>query len=215
MSRARETEAATAGGGPRGEQIALRDADLTLYRQVWTPEAAAALFARLLAEVAWEQHELRLFGRQVSAPRLSAWYGDRGAVYAYSGLRLSPREWTASLAEIKARVEELCGQTFNSVLANRYRDGADSMGWHSDDERELGPEPVIASVSLGAARAMRLRHKRERGLTHRLVLPDASVLVMRGATQRCWQHSVPKTRRDIAPRINLTFRTVGTAPGGG
>ena len=198
------------GGQTSAEHIVLPDAKLTLYRRVWSREASSVLFAGLLADTAWEQHELKLFGRCVKAPRLSAWYGDRGAAYAYSGVRLTPREWTASLLAVKNTVETLCRQTFNSVLLNCYRNGDDSMGWHSDDEPELGPEPVIASVSLGAQRALRLRHKRDRRHTHRLLLPDASLLLMQGATQSCWQHSLPKTRSRCGQRINLTFRTVAT-----
>lgn len=194
-----------------GERLALTDAELTLFRQVWPREAAAALFACLFAEIAWEQHELQLFGRRVRAPRLSAWYGDCNAGYAYSGLQLSPRDWIAPLRAIKSTVEELSNSAFNSVLVNCYRQGSDSMGWHSDDEPELGSDPVIASVSFGAERVFRLRHKRERGLTHGLTLPDASVLLMTGGTQRCWQHSLPKTRRDCGQRINLTFRAVAKA----
>lgn len=196
------------GGQTSSERIVLPDARLTLYRRVWTDGAATQLFTRLLEETDWEQHELRLFGRRVKAPRLSAWYGDRGAAYAYSGVRLSPREWTAPLLAVKSTVEKLCDHTFNSVLLNFYRHGDDSMGWHSDDEPELGRDPVIASVSLGAQRALRLRHKTQRALTHRLLLPDASVLLMQGATQDCWQHSLPKTRSRCGQRINLTFRTV-------
>ncbi|MDH3451951.1 MAG: alpha-ketoglutarate-dependent dioxygenase AlkB [Gammaproteobacteria bacterium] len=192
-----------------GERIPLPEAELTLFRRVWSDAAAAALFARLLADIAWEQHELRMFGRRVKAPRLSAWYGDRGAGYAYSGVQLSPQAWVAPLREVKSTVESLCDCAFNSVLLNRYRHGTDSMGWHSDDELELGADPVIASVSLGAPRLFRLRHKQERERTYSLVLPGASVLLMSGATQRCWQHSLPKTRRDCGQRINLTFRTVG------
>lgn len=194
-----------------GEAIELPDTRLTLYRQVWSPAAAGALFARLLAETAWEQHELNLFGRRVKAPRLSAWHGDPDADYGYSGLRLVPRPWTPCLLEVRAAVQALAGCGFNSVLLNRYRDGDDSMGWHSDDEPELGAAPVIASVSLGTAREFRLRRKRGPRLEQRLVLPDASVLVMAGDTQRCWQHSIPKTRRPCAERINLTFRAASRA----
>ena len=195
----------------RGERIRLADAELTLFRQVWSREEAAALFARLSAEIEWEQHELQMFGRRVRAPRLSAWYGDRGADYSYSGVRLSARDWLAPLRAIKNTVEELGNSAFNSVLLNCYRQGSDSMGWHSDDEPELGSDPVIASVSFGAERVFRLRHRGERGLTHRLTLPDASVLLMTGSTQRCWQHSLPKTRSDCGRRINLTFRAVANA----
>lgn len=192
-----------------GERITIPDADITLLHEVWPGVVADRFLAQLLADIDWQQHELRLFGRRVKAPRLSAWYGDHDAHYAYSGLRLVPQPWIAPLAEIKRTVETLCDCRFNGVLLNHYRHGADSMGWHSDDEPELGPEPVIASVSLGAPRVFRLKHKRERGRTYNLELPGASVLVMRGATQRCWQHSLPKTRRDCGSRVNLTYRWVG------
>lgn len=191
-----------------GERILLPDAEVVLYRDVWEPDTAASLCRQLLEEIAWEQHELKLFGRRVAAPRLSAWYGDSDVDYGYSGLRLTPRPWTGPLLAIRQAVQALCDHHFNSVLLNRYRDGRDSMGWHSDDEPELGAEPLIASVSFGAQRVFRLRHRRRRDLTHGLALPDASVLLMSGATQRCWQHCVPKTRRYCAQRLNLTFRSV-------
>jgi alkylated DNA repair dioxygenase AlkB len=140
-------------------------------------------------------------------PRLSAWYGDAGAVYTYSGLRLEPLPWTPVLLEIKQATERLSGTRFNSVLLNLYRDGQDSMGWHSDDEPELGPEPVIASVSLGALRRFVFQHKKRRWRIA-LDLEPGSVLLMAGATQHHWRHALPKTRRPVAPRINLTFRTI-------
>lgn len=176
------------------------------------PEADR-LFQILWRELAWEQREITLFGRRVQQPRLLAWYGDPPAAYTYSGLTLRPRPWHPALFELKSKIERRSGCVFNAVLANGYRDGADSMGWHSDDEAELGERPCIASLSLGAARTFLLR-PRERGAdgkrtSERLVLGHGSLLMMRGDSQARFQHCVPKTRRPVGPRINLTFRRVG------
>lgn len=141
------------------------------------------------------------------APRLEAWYGDAGASYSYSGLAHEPLPWTPELQRLRERVEVAAGTTFNSVLANLYRDGNDSNGWHADDESELGEQPVIASLSLGAARRFLLRHRASVERVE-VVLEAGSLLLMRGKTQQCWKHSVPKQRTVHAPRINLTFRRV-------
>ncbi len=178
------------------------------YRPDWLPEAEAdALFAAAATTIPWERHRLRLFGREIDAPRLSCWIGDPGAVYAYSRARFAPRPWPPALATLRARLEIACAARFNSVLANLYRDGCDSMGWHSDDEPELGPEPLIASISLGGVRRFRLR---ARDGSAQLALEPAhgSLLLMAGATQRLYRHELPKTRAAVAPRINLTFRYV-------
>ncbi|HSX60936.1 MAG TPA: alpha-ketoglutarate-dependent dioxygenase AlkB [Tahibacter sp.] len=169
----------------------------------------AALFARLRAEIAWEQHHLQIFGRRVASPRLSCWVGDAGAVYTYSGTRFAPHPWTPVLSRLRSELETLCAQPFNSVLCNLYRDGRDSMGWHSDDERELGPEPTIASLSFGATRRFRLRHKRDPASMLDLPLPSGSLLLMAGATQRNYRHDLPRALRVVEPRINLTFRQIG------
>jgi alkylated DNA repair dioxygenase AlkB len=168
----------------------------------------AALFARLRAEIAWEQHHLTIFGRRVASPRQSCWIGDADAVYTYSGTRFAPQAWTPVLTQLRERLDALCGQSFNSVLCNLYRDGRDSMGWHSDDEPELGSEPVIASLSFGAVRRFRLRHKRDPALQLVLELPPGSLLVMAGATQRNYRHDLPRALRVHEPRINLTFRRI-------
>lgn len=160
-----------------------------------------------MEEIKWEQHELVLFGRTVNAPRLSAWHGDPEARYEYSGVALQPNPWTESLLHIKTATEALCGSRFNSVLANLYRDGKDSVGWHSDNERSLGPKPIIASVSLGATRRFVMRHKRKRQQLA-LSLEAGSVLVMAGETQRHWLHHLPKTREPVGPRLNLTYRSI-------
>jgi alkylated DNA repair dioxygenase AlkB len=168
----------------------------------------AALFAQLRDEIAWEQHHLTIFGRRVASPRQSLWVGDTDAVYTYSGTRFTPHAWTPTLTQLRKRVEALCAQPFNSVLCNLYRDGRDSMGAHSDDEPELGPEPTIASLSFGAARRFRLRHKRDAHVQLALELPSGSLLVMAGATQRNYRHDLPRALRVHEARINLTFRQI-------
>ena len=183
------------------------DGALALYAQAFVAEAPA-WFAALMAEVRWEQHWLTLFGRRIAAPRLSAWYAEPGCGYRYSGLSLVAQPFTPVLEQIRARTEALSGHGFNSVLLNLYRDGADGMSWHSDDEPELGPAPLIASVSLGATRRLLLRRRDARDARFGLDLGDGSLLLMEPPLQRYWQHSVPKTRRAVGPRINLTWRRI-------
>jgi alkylated DNA repair dioxygenase AlkB len=188
--------------------LPLEDAELA-YAPAWLAAAEAdALLAALLAQVPWEVHRIRLFGREHASPRLSCWIGDPEAVYRYSGTRFRPHPWPPALAGLRARLRGQLGEPFNSVLANRYRDGADAMGWHSDDEPELGPAPVIASLSLGATRRFVLRHRQRRERKLALELAHGSLLVMRGATQRHWQHALPRTARPVGERVNLTFRTI-------
>ena len=192
--------------------ILLPQADL-LFDPNFLPESeASTLRAQLTAEVAWEQRAIRMFGRELPQPRLTAWYGDPAARYTYSGLTWEPRPWTSALLDLRQRVAAATGGRFNSVLLNYYRDGRDSMGWHADDEPELGPSPVIASLSLGATRRFRLRPigPKAGALAQPLGLdlPNGSLLLMRGPTQHCWQHALPKTARPTGPRLNLTFRWV-------
>lgn len=187
--------------------ISMPDADVTLFPQWLQPQQADQVQARLQQTLAWQQDTIRLFGREVKIPRLQAWYGDAGIKYRYSGLDLVAKAWTPELLELKDQVEALTAARFNSVLVNWYRDGNDSMGWHSDDEPELGNKPVIASLSLGADRRFQMRHKSVPA-SQELTLGAGSLLVMRGETQRYWQHQVPKQRRVQQGRINLTFRYV-------
>lgn len=192
-----------------GRRISLVDGEAFLFEGFVSPDRADAYLEGLLEGVAWEQPVIRMGGRRVASPRLSAWYGDPGARYAYSGLNLEPRPWLPVLSDVRRDVQKVCGATFNSVLANLYRDGADSMGWHSDDEPELGERPVIASATFGAARRFRLRHRQRPELDPVVVeLGHGSLLVMRGDTQRHWKHQVPKTRAACEARVNLTFRTI-------
>ncbi|QDH71880.1 alpha-ketoglutarate-dependent dioxygenase AlkB [Lysobacter alkalisoli] len=169
---------------------------------------AEALFHQLRDGIAWEVHRIRLFGRMHASPRLSCWIGDAGARYRYSGTLFEPHPWPEALLSVRARLRRELGVDFNSVLANLYRDGRDAMGWHSDDEPELGPEPVIASVSLGATRRFLLKHRIRPDARLTLELPPGSLLVMSGPTQRHCQHALPRTQRMVGERINLTFRRV-------
>jgi len=181
--------------------------DVDWYPDWLAPETAEQFLARLIVEVEWRQDTMGTPGGRVALPRLTAWQGDADAVYVYSGIRNEPQPWTAAVAELKADAEAACGARFNSVLLNRYRSGADSMGWHADREPELGPEPVIASVSLGAARTFDLRHNKT-GAVQSFSLKGGSLLVMKGKTQAEWRHRVPKEPRVVGERINLTFRWV-------
>lgn len=171
----------------------------------FTSEQASAYHHQLLEQLAWRQDNIMMFGKQIAIPRLQAWYGD--ASYTYSNLKLEPLPWNPLLNSLKAHCEKVAGSQFNSVLANLYRDGHDSNGWHSDDEKELGTNPVIASMSFGAERRFLLRHKMT-GEKVEFNLTSGSLLIMAGETQHHWQHTIPKTKRFVEPRINLTFRKV-------
>jgi alkylated DNA repair dioxygenase AlkB len=164
----------------------------------------------LAAELPLRTDTFTLFGRRVAVPRLVSWHGDPGYRYRYSGQTYEPAPWTPGLARIRERLVARTGHPFNAVLANYYRDGRDSVGWHSDDERELGPrreDIAIASLSLGATRRFALRH-RESGERRTIALTDGSLLVMRGLTQQHWRHALPKTAARVGPRLNLTFRII-------
>ena len=187
-------------------RVELPDAEVDYWRGFFATDEARSLFRALRAEIRWVRHRVRIRGREVDCPRLSGWQGN--ATYAYSGLTLHPAPWTPGVAAVRRRIEGATGAAFNSVLANLYRNGSDRLGWHADDEPELGPAPVIASASFGAPRRFLLRPKRGGGASVPIVLEPGSVLVMRGATQRHWLHSVPPTRRPVGPRINLTFRRI-------
>ena len=183
-----------------------RDGDVELIEKVFDPVTAQQWFDRLADSTDWQQERLRIMGRWVAVPRLTAWYGAHG--YRYSGIDHPPRPLTDDLAELLRIAECLAGTTLNSVLANLYRDGRDGMGWHADDEPELGPDPVIVSISFGGTRRFVMKHRHDRALKCECELDNGSCLVMRGTTQRYWLHRIARTTRPVAPRINLTFRTI-------
>jgi len=191
----------------RLERLPLPDAQVFYAERVSYDDSPEVLLDRLIAETDWRSEAIVLWGRRYGQPRLTAWFGDPGAHYSYSGISLDPMPWTDTLRAIKCSVERLTGSVFNSVLANLYRDNRDSMGFHSDDEPELGD--AIASASFGEQRTFVLRHKRRRDIEPvKLQLRSGSCLLMRGETQRYWQHGVPKERRPCGPRVNLTFRRI-------
>jgi alkylated DNA repair dioxygenase AlkB len=174
-----------------------------------SPEASTSLFDRLLQETPWQQEQIRLYGKQYLSPRLTAWYGDADARYGYSGIEHEPLVWTDSLRQLKSKIETLCDASFNSVLLNLYRDGQDRVGWHSDDEMELGPCPVIASLSLGENRRFLLKPKKpRRAKAFEINLSAGSLLLMGGSLQHHWKHCVPREKQVHLPRINLTFRRI-------
>ncbi|USD62797.1 alpha-ketoglutarate-dependent dioxygenase AlkB [Vibrio sp. SCSIO 43140] len=181
------------------------DGRLLWLPNYFTSDQASDYYQQLQERLAWRQDSIVMFGKKVAIPRLQAWYGD--ASYTYSNLKLEPLPWNPLLDSLKAHCEKVAGSQFNSVLANLYRDGQDSNGWHSDDEKELGTNPVIASMSFGAERRFLLRHKMT-GEKMEFNLTSGSLLIMAGETQHHWQHTIPKTKRFVEPRINLTFRKV-------
>ena len=188
--------------------LALEGADLRYAERAWCAGEADALFAALRDEIPWTTHCLRLFGRETAAPRLSCWIGDPEATYRYSGARFAPVAWTPAVARLRDELAARFGLAFNSALANLYRDGRDTVGWHSDDEAELGPAPTIASLSFGASRAFALRSRATRRRALTLELAHGSLLVMTGATQRLYQHALPRRARVDGARVNLTFRRI-------
>jgi len=190
------------------EIIALDGAELHYWARFWRAPETAALFHAIRAETPWEQSLIRIAGRDIAIPRLNAWYGDRGADYSYSGVRLATRPWTATLLRIKSAVEDTTATTFNSALLNLYRNHCDSVDWHSDDEPELGAKPVVASLSFGEARWFDMRRRDNHRRRFRLLLGDGSLLLMGAGFQECWQHRVAKEKVPCGERINITFRTV-------
>ncbi len=188
--------------------LSLAYAELRYLSDWQSPASADAWLTALVAQTPWSQPKVVLHGREYPVPRQVAWYGDAHAQYGYSGISHQPLPWTELLSEIRQLVEAEVQTPLNSVLLNYYRDGQDSMGWHSDDEAELGRNPLIVSLSLGGSRRFDLRRKGQNRIEHSLHLGSGSLLVMGGPTQHYWQHQVAKTRRPCAPRLNLTFRRI-------
>lgn len=189
--------------------LPIDDAHIELFEEFDCGAEASTTMALLIDKVDWREESITLFGKSYLQPRLFAWYGDAQASYQYSGITLSPLAWIDELSAIKKRVSEHCEADFNSVLLNYYRDHRDSMGMHADDEKELGREPVIASLSFGTTRTLKLKHKHRKDLKPlRIPLRSSSLLVMRGKTQQHWKHGVDKLSVPCGPRLNLTFRQI-------
>ena len=190
------------------EEFSVPDADLIIYRSLFNPRESDKLFSDLYNNIDWQQEFIQIYSKSIPIPRLTAWHGDQGKQYTYSHIEMTPQPWTTPLLEVKERIEPLSGVRFDSVLLNLYRDGRDSVAWHSDDEPELGINPIIGSVSFGASRRFVLRHRHQTKLKQEIELTHGDYLLMQGPTQHHWQHQIPKTKKPVKPRINLTFRII-------
>ena len=194
------------------EPIDMPDAEVSILHNLDTHASYQSIFDTLHRDTKWQQKRMWMYGRWVDQPRMTAWHGDPTRVYKYSGITEIPMPWSDVLRELKRRIEDCTDVEFNSVLLNLYRDQNDSMGFHSDDEKELGPEPTIASVSLGETRTFIFKHKTRKDLKPvSIPLPEGSVLLMKGQTQRHWKHAINRESRMCGPRINLTFRRIYSA----
>ena len=190
------------------EELLMPDADLIIFRSLFKKKESDDLFSQLYNSIGWKQEFIQIYSKSIPIPRLTAWYGDPEKQYTYSNIAMTPQPWTPRLLEIKSKIEPLAGVQFNSVLLNLYRDGKDSVAWHSDDEPELGINPVIGSVSFGATRRFVLRHCYQADLKQEIDLTQGDFLLMKGPTQHFWRHQIPKTKKTVSPRINLTFRVI-------
>lgn len=188
------------------QNLVMPDAEVLFYPTLFSTSESADFFHDLTQSIAWEQREIQVPGRKIPLPRLTAWYGDPGKTYRYSGMTHDARPWASSLMMIKERLEAITDVQFNSALLNLYRNEQDSVSWHSDDEPELGP--IIASVSFGAARIFQFKHKLDSKLRYTIELTSGSLLLMRGTTQKFWKHQIPKAKDPCGARINLTFRVI-------
>lgn len=188
--------------------IVLPDAQLRYEPHFLSSDTADRLFKNLSTQVIWKEDSIRLFGKTYTQPRLTALYGDQGKSYTYSGIQMHPTPFIPELLDLKLRIEDLSGERFTTCLLNLYRDGKDSNGWHADNEKELGDQPFIASVSLGATRAFHIKHREDKSLRFRMQLEHGSLLLMGGTMQESWLHQIPKTRKPVGKRINLTFRKI-------
>lgn len=192
----------------KSQNFSLPEAELEYFPDFLTQEKADLLLQKLVKEVPWQQQNIKLFGKEIPQPRLTAFYAEKGISYTYSGLQLKPDSFSTELWELKQKTEALSGFGFNTCLANLYRDGSDSMGWHADDEKVLGNNPVIASISLGGIRRFQFKHKTNKDLKESIELQHGSLLIMKASMQHFWKHQLPKTKKEVAPRINLTFRKI-------
>ena len=188
--------------------LPMQDAEVIYYPNFYTQTEAVLLQEKIEQQTLWQEDDIKLFGKVFKQPRLTALYGDSNKPYSYSNITMFPNQWSPTLLKIKQDIEAISKQKFTSVLLNLYRDGKDSNGWHSDDEKELGKHPFIASVSFGAKRIFHFRHKIDNNLKFKIELQPGSLLLMGGPTQGFWKHQIPKTKRKIAPRINLTYRNI-------
>ena len=184
------------------------NAVIEYHPNFFTAEKSSFLFEKLRQEIPWQQDHITVYGKTHLQPRLTALFGNEGKPYSYSNIVMQPHHWNPLLMFIKNEVEDVCNENFTTVLLNLYRDGSDSNGWHADNEKELGRNPVIASVSFGAERMFHLQHNTIVDAKLKINLENGSLLIMKGETQHFWKHQISKTTKPIGPRINLTYRII-------
>ncbi len=193
---------------PQLIQFQVPDADILYYPAFYNLAAANEIYQKLVQDIPWQQDDIRVFGKVYPQPRLTALYGNEGRSYSYSNITMLPHPWNLLLQKLKNQVEAVADTVFTTVLLNQYRDGKDSNGWHADNEKELGHNPVIASLSFGATRNFQMKHNHLKDQKLNLLLEHGSLLIMKGTTQHFWKHQIPKTAKPVQPRINLTFRVI-------
>ena len=185
-----------------------KDGEAYLFTNFFSASECEKYYNSTKKDIVWKHEPIKLFGKEILQPRLTAWIGDPQKNISYSGITMKPQAWTKALLEIKRKVQVQAGVQFNGALLNMYRDGKDSMGWHRDNEKELGKLPVIASVSFGATRSFLFKHAVQKDLKVKIELTSGSLLIMKGETQTNWFHAIAKTTQEIGPRLNLTFRDI-------
>lgn len=188
----------------------LPDAEISYFPNLFSQEEAQAFFNTILNETNWKQDDIKVFGKTYPQPRLTALFANNNRPYSYSNITMQPKVFTDTLLKIKSKIETKVNVKFTTCLANLYRTGNDSNGWHADNEKELGKNPIIASVTFGAARYFNLKHRKDKNLKQKLLLENGSLLLMQGTTQHHWLHQIAKTKKQVEPRINLTFRIIAS-----
>lgn len=186
----------------------LPQATIEYFPEFFNLEKSNQIFETLQNEIPWQQDDITVYGKKYAQPRLTALYGNEGKPYSYSNIVMQPHKWNTILTYLKEEIETVCTDKFTTVLLNLYRNGKDSNGWHADNEKELGRNPTIASLSFGASRAFHLQHNSDKKLKQKIILDHGSLLIMSGETQHYWKHQIPKIAKEIGPRINLTFRII-------
>jgi alkylated DNA repair dioxygenase AlkB len=186
----------------------LPEAEIIYYPTFFNKKEADSIYTELLTQTPWQQDAITVYGKKHLQPRLTALYGNEGINYSYSRIKMHPHLWTGLLQKIKLKVENVSHTHFTTVLLNHYRDGQDSNGWHADNEKELGLNPIIASISFGAERCFQLKNNTNKEQKKNIILEHGSLLLMKGTTQHFWKHQIPKTAKPVGPRINLTFRVI-------
>ncbi|WP_072865649.1 alpha-ketoglutarate-dependent dioxygenase AlkB family protein [Arenibacter palladensis] len=189
-------------------ELQLPDSDIVYYPNFLGAKEADHYFKSIKASTPWQQDDITVFGKTYPQPRLTGLFGENSKPYSYSNITMHPHAFTAELLELRNKLQMEIGVPFTSCLLNLYRNGQDSNGWHSDDEKALGKNPIIASISLGQERYFHLKHKLKKDLKQKLLLEHGSLLLMKGETQHCWYHQIPKTAKTIQERINITFRFI-------